>query len=1466
MTVLEYSSKNEEVSVLGEWRFRYHCTMLDGWPLLQSADTRMASRSSNLRKKRLGQTSGGRKLYLVNQGQTIRMQGARPHLKRARVHQAGILQLKRERPANNAVTKKGLKTISSQLLTAPKAFFGSSSDEHNSSYPNSSMNSSSSHALIQLSSLREDFPEPVGVSVEIINDLGDCLENGIDSDMMDNCILDVDADNLVGCLDVEEPTNNMRDDVSKKVKQELLSGDAFSSSAKEVQVEMLATETLLSEPSTSLQQESFGPPQEVFLTEPECQLLIKKEWVPPEEQILTAEENYSSSVFGDAVIKQEPLLDEVPSGHDPLQLIQLYVNSDGLAEDTASSGEPPPQLLQHSQFLLDDQKLTLSPVTFLSTDAAQDCSVSAAGFGELTDAGTLTDPSSLSLAIPCTTLQPVLMSPSIPSTESSAICSTSTSSVDTEFTLAHSVFSEPNNSCTFHGSSIKPSTAAKPTRKITIRSIQQTQTSPATASKFLLSREVKSSVASKMCQTSDESLSSSSLAKAINMKGTKITAIETTSTDGAGSGSIVSKVASEKSSTTVQQATPKITMVPSRRDRQVPSVAATKPPSNRGYTKVDKEDPRSRLHYVKYMKKDGKTIKKWECGMCGREFIHQYTLMRHLPTHTDERNFTCDQCGKAFRQMSTLSQHRSTHSQFRPYVCDICQKTFTRVSTLISHKKLHDGVKPHVCSVCGKAFHQKGNLKNHMFIHTNERPYKCHQCGRGFNQASNLHSHKIRAHSDSSPLVLSPADVARVQSLSDSVTSNMGLQTSESLPPLKCLQCPLTFGNKATMKRHEIAAHSKYQQLMPKRQGRVAGAASSATSLGSRRCKVGSVRMVEVPGGDEAFQQLLQGGRSSDTVDQFLADDLTTVLRLSRPARSCLLIPAIRTSALASVVSSGKTPFALLKPASSPPVVVRVALLSQSLHALLPASAAQLREASQFSVAGRGASTKAVQIKIPVVATVVEKLSVSGEASIEILAPDNEEPAPPVVKPKTYAAPSPSKTNLRSSLPTTANNGLLANVRASINTIAPKVASTSHAAQITADYLSVTTSDLPSGVLASQLGPQTLAVESDIMVQSVSDVVMESTEDVCPTTVPELLGGSGEQLVLEAYGGDGGAAGHIMHYSDSQQEGEESHLLYLRPDEQQHLPEAGLRYLRATETPLEFEMVAPDDPRLTHVVDHLGRLQPLTEPLHAQSAVGDDSNSSNTSGIAAPLQASAGVPQGSESSIMPGDASAAAAAVDSDAGGGAQFSLDGVSGNSCRITLTEAGGFTIESEGGSVSLGGDGTAMDMDNIAAIIGALQRAGLPVQLQSNSAADPSSGAAQLAVVGGSHVAVAGVDGSHMTVANVIDGSHMAVADDLSIVDDGSHLSEANEDCRSTDSHHVTVAGDIAITDDGHLRVAAHNNHSAVDQNVEDATDPNLLPSSAVPELVEDAAHAMLIAEESVITHRDSGPDEDDGSLRH
>jgi hypothetical protein len=46
---------------------------------------------------------------------------------------------------------------------------------------------------------------------------------------------------------------------------------------------------------------------------------------------------------------------------------------------------------------------------------------------------------------------------------------------------------------------------------------------------------------------------------------------------------------------------------------------------------IDKDDPRSRLHYVKYLKRDGKTLKIWECGICNLIFNQFYDQLYIFP-------------------------------------------------------------------------------------------------------------------------------------------------------------------------------------------------------------------------------------------------------------------------------------------------------------------------------------------------------------------------------------------------------------------------------------------------------------------------------------------------------------------------------------------------------------------------------------------------------------------------------------------------------------------------------------------------------------------------------------------------------------------------------------------------------------------------------------------------------------------
>ncbi len=61
---------------------------------------------------------------------------------------------------------------------------------------------------------------------------------------------------------------------------------------------------------------------------------------------------------------------------------------------------------------------------------------------------------------------------------------------------------------------------------------------------------------------------------------------------------------------------------------------------------------------------------------CGKSFVHQKGLERHMTVHTGERNFSCEHCQKRFKTISNLSQHLNTHEPKTLYTCPKCLKTF----------------------------------------------------------------------------------------------------------------------------------------------------------------------------------------------------------------------------------------------------------------------------------------------------------------------------------------------------------------------------------------------------------------------------------------------------------------------------------------------------------------------------------------------------------------------------------------------------------------------------------------------------------------------------------------------------------------------------------------------------------------------------------------------------------------------
>lgn len=352
-------------------------------------------------------------------------------------------------------------------------------------------------------------------------------------------------------------------------------------------------------------------------------------------------------------------------------------------------------------------------------------------------------------------------------------------------------------------------------------------------------------------------------------------------------------------------------------------------------------DPKDKLHLVKYVKIEGKILKLWECGICAKDFRHQYTLMRHLPTHTDERKFVCDVCDKAFRQMSTLSQHRAIHSNARPYVCEVCQKTFNRVSTLISHRRTHFDDKPHKCHVCGKGFHQKGNLKNHIFSHSNERPYRCEICGRGFNQMSNLVVHKMKLHGQASP-----AD---------------GTTRAAQTDKFSCKLCNEKFPKKAFLTLHEEQTHNLIK--------------SRSSSNRKNRVPASNRKQVQVAvASDSVTLKQPTVTRSNSKVLQSKNEDGNT---------AGLLIDAIQTPSMQEARNTNQTAFALLKSIDGTPSLVKIFDLPNNKQLLISATSEDLAESAQKS-AQVDPSCKPSQVKVAVVATVSQQMGDDGQLVVRI--------------------------------------------------------------------------------------------------------------------------------------------------------------------------------------------------------------------------------------------------------------------------------------------------------------------------------------------------------------------------------------------------------------------------------------------------------------------------------------------------
>lgn len=143
-----------------------------------------------------------------------------------------------------------------------------------------------------------------------------------------------------------------------------------------------------------------------------------------------------------------------------------------------------------------------------------------------------------------------------------------------------------------------------------------------------------------------------------------------------------------------------------------------------------------------------KTDRPFLCSHCGKGYMQQYMLKRHMNSHTGERPFSChyEGCGKSYYTQSSLYAHKFAHEAGRRYPCTWpgCKSGWNSVGELQKHVRIHTGEKPYKCHYegCNMSFAVSTTRSRHIkVVHLNQRRFECSSCGRTFGTSANLKAH-----------------------------------------------------------------------------------------------------------------------------------------------------------------------------------------------------------------------------------------------------------------------------------------------------------------------------------------------------------------------------------------------------------------------------------------------------------------------------------------------------------------------------------------------------------------------------------------------------------------------------------------------------------------------------------------------------------------------------------------------------
>ncbi|XP_069683369.1 zinc finger protein OZF-like isoform X3 [Periplaneta americana] len=178
------------------------------------------------------------------------------------------------------------------------------------------------------------------------------------------------------------------------------------------------------------------------------------------------------------------------------------------------------------------------------------------------------------------------------------------------------------------------------------------------------------------------------------------------------------------------------------------------------------------------------------CKVCGKWFLHQSVLQRHIVT-CHQAPFECSYCCGTFSRIKCLVAHvRRFHGGgFKPQPCGGCKSQ--NPCEGCKPQSSETRARPFGCTICGQTFVFRGHLLRHALSHTGEKPFRCSTCHKSFEDLRSLEMHSQLPY--------------RCIVCCKRLSGNIALAAHQRQhAPFHCAECGREFARPETLKLHML--------------------------------------------------------------------------------------------------------------------------------------------------------------------------------------------------------------------------------------------------------------------------------------------------------------------------------------------------------------------------------------------------------------------------------------------------------------------------------------------------------------------------------------------------------------------------------------------------------------------------------------------------------------------------------------